>query len=165
MEPPPGYELSPDHARHLGGELGHQLLLRDARLEGRDSLDAELPVVYALSDGQRMARSDVEVVELLDGLLGLLWVPVAYVAVGPVGSAELYHQPQFEDLSTGGKHGHQLVLEAVPGDSVAVDLGALGGLGSGVVRVAVDLLAVLLVDDEASLFKELLVVLRNLLLI
>ena len=165
LQPPPGDELGPDHARHLGGELGHQLLLRDARLEGRDSLDAELPVIDALSDGQRMAGSDVEVVELLDGQLGLLRVPVADVAVGSVGSTELDHQPQLEDLSAGGEYGHQLVLEAVPGDSVAVDLGALGGLGSGVVRVAVDLLTVLLVDDEASLFKELLVVLRNLLLI
>ena len=149
----------------MGGELGYYLLLRDASLKGRDSLDAELPVVDALGDGQGVAGSDVEVVELPNGQLGLLRIPVADVAVGSVGSAELYHQPQLEDFPAGREHGDQLVLEAVPRDPVAVDLGALGGRGPGEVGIAVYFLAVLLVNDEASLFKKLLVLLRNLLLI
>ena len=149
----------------MGGELGHYLLLRDASLKGRDSFNAELPVVDALGDGQGVAGSDVEVVELPNGQLGLLRIPVADVAVGSVGSAELYHQPQLEDFPAGGEHGDQLVLEAVPRDPVAVDLGALGGRGPGEVGVAVYFLAVLLVNDKASLFKKLLVLLRNLLLI
>ena len=107
----------------------------------------------------------MEVVELPDCHLGILRVPVANVAVRPVGSTELNHQPQLEDPPAGGEHGDELVLEAVPGDPVAVDLSALGRMGPGVVGVAEDLLAVLLMDDEASLFKELLVFLGNLLLI
>ena len=71
----------------------------------------------------------MEIVELPDGKLSLLRLPVADVAVGSVGSAELYHQPQLEDFPAGGEHGDQLVLEAVPRDPVALDLGALGGRG------------------------------------
>ena len=137
----------------------------DARLKRQDSLDAELLVVDALGDSQGVARSDEEFVEPPDGHLGILRVPVANVAVRPVSSTELDHQPQLEDPPAGGEHGDELVLEAVPGDPVAVDLGALGRLGPGVVGVAVDLLPVLLMDDEASLFKELLVLPCNLLLI
>ena len=107
----------------------------------------------------------MEVVELPCRHLVILRVPVANVTVRPVGSTELDHQPQLEDPPAGGEHGDELVLEAVPRDPVAVDLGALGGRGPGEVGVAVYFLAVLLVNDEASLFKKLLVLLRNLLLI
>ena len=92
-------------------------------------------------------------------------VPVANVAVGPVGSTELDHEPQLEDISTGSEHGNELILEAVPGDPVAVDLGALRRLRPGVAGVAVDLLTVLLMNDEASLFKELLILPCNFLLV
>ncbi len=47
---------------------------------------------------------------------------VAHVAVGPVGAGELDHQPELVDAADGGEHGDELVLEAVPGDPVAVDL-------------------------------------------
>ena len=105
------------------------------------------------------------IVKLPDCHLGMFRVPVANVTVGSVGSAEFDHEPQLEDLSAGGEHGDELVLEAVPGDPVAVDFCALGRLGPGVVRVAVDLLSMLLMDDEASLFKKLLVLPCYLLLV
>ena len=95
----------------------------DARLKRQDSLDAELLVVDALGDSQGVARSDEEFVEPPDGHLGILRVPVANVAVRPVSSTELDHQPQLEDPPAGGEHGDELVLEVVPGDPV--DLGAL----------------------------------------
>ena len=92
-------------------------------------------------------------------------VPVANVTIGSVGSTEFDHEPQLKYLSAGFEYGDELVLEAVPGDPVAVDLGALRRLRPGVAGVAVDLLTVLLMNDEASLFKELLVLPCNLLLI
>ena len=51
-------------------------------------------------------------------------VPVADVTVGPVGSAELNHQPKLKDPPADGDS-DQLVLEAVSGDPVAVHLSAL----------------------------------------
>ena len=70
-------------------------------------------------------------------------VPVADVTVGPVDSAEINNQPLLEDPLAGG--------EAVPWDPVAVHLSALGRLRPGVVRIAVDPLAVPLVNFETSL--------------
>ena len=49
---------------------------------------------------------------------------VAHVAVGPVRPGELDHQRELVDAADGGKHGDELVLEVVPRDPVAVDLGA-----------------------------------------
>ena len=51
-------------------------------------------------------------------------VPVADVTVGPVGSAELCHQPQLVDPLAGGDS-DELVLETVPGNPVVVHLSAL----------------------------------------
>ena len=107
----------------------------------------------------------MEVVEVPYCHLGIRRDPVANVTVRPVGSTELDHQPQLEDSPAGGEHGDELVLKAVPGDPVAVDLGALGRMRPGVVGVTVDFLPVLLMNDEAGLFKELLVLPCNLLLI
>ena len=92
-------------------------MLRDACLESLDGLDTELPAVHALADGERVAGSDVVEVKLSDGFLGIIWVPVADVTVGPVGSAEINNQPLLEDPLAGG--------EAVPWDPVAVHLSAL----------------------------------------
>ena len=43
------------------------------------------------------------------------------ITVGPVGAAELYHQPQLINLPHRGKDRHQLILKAVP-DKTAVNL-------------------------------------------
>ena len=136
---------------HLFRELDGDLGLRDACLESWDGLDTELPVVHALADGEKVAGSYVVEVKLSDGFLGITQNPVADVTEGPVDSAELNHQPKLKNPPAGGEYGDELVLEAISWDPVAVHLSALGRLRPGVVRIAVDPLAVPLVNFETSL--------------
>ena len=95
----------------------------DVDVERRNGLDAQLPIVHALGDGEWISRSDVVVVEPLDGGPGVLGVAVSNVAVRSVGSAEFDHQSQFVQGSDGGEDRNQLIFEAIARDSVAVDLG------------------------------------------
>ena len=61
------------------------LLLHNGNIltDGGGGIDAEPLVVYALGDGQKSAGSDLVVVELLGGSLGVLPAAVSHVAIGP----------------------------------------------------------------------------------
>ena len=125
MQPPSINKFDSEDSLHLIRELDSDLGLRDACLKSWDGLDTELPVIHALADGERVAGSDVVEVKLSDGFLGIIWVPVADVTVGPVDSAELNHQPKLKNPPAGGEYGDELVLEAISWDPVAVHLSAL----------------------------------------
>ena len=94
----------------------------DVHVERRNGLDAQFPVVNTPGDGKRITRSDLVVVELVDGGPGIVGITVADVAVGSVGSAEFNHQSQFIQLSNRGKERNQLIFKTISWDSVAVDL-------------------------------------------
>ena len=125
-------------------------------MQRRNGLDTQLPVVHALGDGEWIPRSDVVVVESLDGGPGVLGVAIPDVAVGSVGSAELYHQSQFVQRSNGGEDRNQLIFEAVSGDAVAVDLRSSlwGSSGPSWRRPSVDPLAVVLGNLVAGPLAE-----------
>ena len=74
------------------------------------------------SDGKRITRSDLVVVELVDGGPGVVGVTIADIAVGSVGSTKFNHQSQFIQWSNRGKERNQLIFKTISWDSVAVDL-------------------------------------------
>ena len=43
------------------------------------------------------------------------------ITVGPVGAAELDHQPQLINFPHRGKYRHQLILKAVPNEQLNLD--------------------------------------------
>ena len=61
------------------------LLLHNGNIltDGGGGIDAEPLVVYALGDGQKSAGSDLVVVELLGGSLGVLPAAVSHITVRP----------------------------------------------------------------------------------
>ena len=83
LQPLGGEEPHPFHSLQEPPELLPHLLRGDLQTEGGDGLDTEPPVVHALGDGQKSAGSDLVVVELLGGSLGVLSAAVSDVAIGP----------------------------------------------------------------------------------
>ena len=58
-------------------------LLGHTGSHGGAGLHYQLPVVHTLGHGQEVVGPDLKVIELLDGLLSVLLVAVADVAVSP----------------------------------------------------------------------------------
>ena len=64
-----------------------------------DAADPQLPVVDRMEDAEELVGPDLEVVELLDGSLGVLAVSVADEAEAAVRAGEVHHEAQFVDFT------------------------------------------------------------------
>ena len=64
-----------------------------------DAADPQFPVVDRMEDAEELVGPDLEVVELLDGSLGVLAVSVADEAEAAVRAGEVHHEAQFVDFT------------------------------------------------------------------